>query len=101
MSAVPPDAEEEYFGNSSAIPSGGRWIGSVEGAGRTTGGEKAKRQQQEGNSEKAREWVALCGPGPSSFKEDRTDVHATATPKIARLSRNCPSRTRQGAGPQW
>jgi len=53
-SAAPPDAEQEDIGDSPAIPSGGGWIGSVEGAGRTTGGEKAKRQQQEGRSEKAR-----------------------------------------------
>ena len=33
-SAAPPDAEEEDFGDSVAIPGGGRWIGSV----RTRGG---------------------------------------------------------------
>ena len=70
MSVAPPDAEEKDFGDSPAIPSVGGWIGSVEGAGRTTGGEKTKRQQQEGRSEKARERVALRGPGPSPFKEN-------------------------------
>ena len=51
-SAAPLDAEEEDFGNSPAIPSGGGWIGYVEGVGRMTGSEKAKRQQQEGKREK-------------------------------------------------
>jgi hypothetical protein len=44
-SAAPLDTEEEDFGDSPAISSGGGWIRSMEGAGRTTGGEKEKREQ--------------------------------------------------------
>ena len=47
-SAAPPDAAEEDFGNSPAIPSGGGWIGSV-GA---WGGRLAARRRR-GNSKKA------------------------------------------------
>ena len=64
-----PDAEKEDFGEGQAIPNGGEWIGSAE--------ERRRRlmaRRQESKSRKAREWVALRGPGPSLFKENLTLV---------------------------
>ena len=73
------------------------WI--YESAERATDGEEARRREQESKGT-----GSPLRAGPFPFQRG-SDARATATPKIAqnsnRLSRNCPSRTRQGAGPQW
>ena len=71
MSPVLPDAEQDDFGESQAISSGGEQIGST----------KAQRGQltarrQEGENRKARKWVALMG---------------RALPLLKRLGRACNS----------
>ena len=63
------DAEEEDFGEAQAIPGGCMWIESTEESRR-----RLIARRREGEYRKARERVALCGPGPSPYKEDRTPV---------------------------
>ena len=64
-----PDAEEEDFGKAQAIPGGRVRLGSIEEWRR-----RLMARRREGKYRKARERIALRGPIPSPYKEDRMRV---------------------------